>query len=93
MNKFEFKTDDKMEKYCIEIAETMVRLFNISIEEAFGRINNHWRGQELVGYECLVMHEDEEYWANTIYYTEDSFWWMPEQKDSLKVRKYNNQQI
>lgn len=39
----------------------------------------------------MVFHEDEEYWANAIYYTDDSYWWMPEMPDTLKVKVYNSE--
>lgn len=87
MNKFEFITDDQSEEFCNEIAEKMIELFGISKDEAIGRINSLWRGLEIVGLD-LIYHEDEEYWAKTIYYGHNSCWWLKEGKEELKPVPY-----
>jgi hypothetical protein len=76
MSKFSFTTDSQSEQFCIEIADEMVKTFGISGEEAIGRINRHWKGLVLVGPYDLIYHEGKKYWANTIYYGHDSFWWL-----------------
>lgn len=76
MRQFAFKTDEESAEYCEAVIQEMVRLFDISEEEALGRMNRAWRGIEFVGDDDLIYHEDEEYWAKNIYYGKDSAWWM-----------------
>jgi hypothetical protein len=66
------------------IANKMVELFGIFIDEAVGRINRDWRGQEIIGMD-IIYHETEEYWAKTIYYG-GAHWWKGE--EGLKPRPY-----
>jgi len=77
MNKirFEFETDPKSFSYCLDIVQRMIVLFNISENEALLRINRRWIGLALKGEDDLIYHEDEDYWANTIYFGKDSDWW------------------
>lgn len=75
MTGFEFKTDDQSEKFCCDVIEEMVVLFSISKQEALGRMNRLWKGLEFLGSEDLIYHEDETYWAMTIYYGKGSNWW------------------
>ncbi|OOM73582.1 hypothetical protein CLPUN_44780 [Clostridium puniceum] len=89
MSKFEFVTDDESEEFCTEIAEKMVELFIIFKDEAIGRINRCWKGLEIIG-DDLIYHEDEEYWAKTIYYGKRSFWWLKEGSEDLKPIPYDN---
>lgn len=84
MSHFSFTTDQGGEAYCALIAGEMERLFGISRQEAIGRINRHWAGQTNVGPDAMVYREDEEFWANTIYYTSDSYWWIPGKKVDVK---------
>lgn len=76
MSRFSFKTDQESYKYCEEILKKMVALFSIEESEALGRMNRSWEGQDLRGDDEVIYHEDEEYWANTIYYGKGSYWWM-----------------
>lgn len=76
MSMFEFRTDNESETYCLDIVREMNRLFAISENEAIGRMNRAWKGIEFIGSDDLIYHEDEKYWANTIYYGKDSYWWM-----------------
>ena len=76
MNRFNFRTDTKSERYCDEIIRKMMNIFSISENEAVGRMNMLWDGLEIVGEDDLIYHEDVEYWVNTIYYGKDSNWWM-----------------
>ena len=75
--KFEFEVDEESYEYCCEIADKMVEFFCISYEEAIARVNSQWRENIMIGYERLLFHELPEDWANHIYYTHDSYWWMP----------------
>ncbi len=75
MREFTFKTDEQSRDYCELILQEMVQLFGISEEEALVRMNRTWRGLEFLGDNDLIYHEDEEYWANNIYYGKDSMWW------------------
>ena len=84
---FDFKTDKESYEFCMLIANKMVELFKISLNEAIGRINRDWNGKDILGLD-VVYHEDEEYWAKTIYYGHDSFWWLKEGKEELKALPY-----
>jgi hypothetical protein len=77
MGAFSFKTDQKSEVFCMSIAREMVAAFGISQSEAIRRISHFW-GQltEIIGENDLVYHEDERYWARTVYYGAGSFWWI-----------------
>ena len=75
MRNYQFVTDKESRVYVDAILDEMVRLFSIPEEEALGRINRAWKALELIGDEDLIYHEDEEYWAKTIYYGKDSEWW------------------
>lgn len=74
------RTDEYGAKFLEGIVSTMVELFGISEEEAIGRINRDWTWGDLVGQPLVVYHEDPEYWAKTIYYGTDSYWWIKEEK-------------
>lgn len=76
MNEFEFETDSKSAEFCEKIVATMMALFRIDRAEAIGRINRDWRGLKIAGPNEVIFHEDETFWANTIYYGKDSEWWL-----------------
>jgi hypothetical protein len=68
--------------YLSETAEAMMRLFNISEDEAIGRIAQefgHWDlGDDE---ECWMLgHEEPEYWAHWTYYG-DILWWLMEPQE------------
>jgi hypothetical protein len=86
MNSFEFETDSQSAAFCHEIARQMVELFGIPLEEAIGRINRDWKGLKIVGPDDVVYHEDEAYWAKTIYFGKGSNWWL--NPPNLKPRPY-----
>lgn len=73
---FSFETDRDGREYCEEIVGVMVALFEIPEDEALGRLNRFWKGKPIVGEHDMVYHREPEYWAKTIYYGKDSFWWM-----------------
>jgi hypothetical protein len=74
---FEFQTDALLLELMIDIAKTMVSLFDISPEEAVGRINSRWKGMtfNLGDHEDIVFRETPYYWAKSIYYVDSLLWW------------------
>ena len=86
MSPFTFITDQESQTYCLEIAQEMVDTFNISEEEAIGRINNGFLNQSIVGDDLAFYHEVPEYWAKSIYYEQGVHWWLGE--EGLKPRAY-----
>jgi hypothetical protein len=80
MSKFTFVTDEHSEEYCVEIAQAMANDFGISEDEAVSRINQHWSGLTIVGEEDMIYHELPHYWAWTVYYGHDSYWWISSPK-------------
>ncbi len=79
MSKFLFETDQQSEEFCLRIAQEMMMLFGITELEAIGRINRQWQGQKIVGPDLMIYHEDEEFWAKTIYYGPGVYWWLGEE--------------
>jgi len=88
MNTFIFETDDQATAFCEEIVRQMVEIFGITREESIGRINREWQGLKLVSPDDVIYHEDEIYWAKTIYYGKGSNWWL--NSANLKPRPYPN---
>lgn len=88
MTKFQFQTDTESEDFCNSILIEMVRKFAISEKEALGRINAAWKGAEIYDGD-VIFHEDEVYWANAIYYGNDSMWW--QNPDGLKPLPYSDE--
>ncbi len=84
-NEFKFDVQGQLLEYCREILREMMSEFGISYEEALGRINNHWAGQE---FDCpdTVYHETTEYWAKRIYYKSSCKWWVKGAK--LEAKPY-----
>ena len=78
--------DREGEEYCIEIALLMVSLFQITEEEAVGRINDHFKYQKIVVSDHPVYHELPDFWAKTIYYGPAVYWWIEGQE--LQPAKY-----
>ncbi len=77
MGAFPFKTDQKSEAFCASIAREMVALFGISESEAIRRTGHFWGHLPgIFGEDDVVYHEDQSYWAKTIYYGAGSFWWI-----------------
>lgn len=65
-----------------EVKTEMMLLFGIEEEEAVGRINRHWQGRQFLSeMELLVLCHDhhDEYWAKTIWYGPQSFWWVKDE--------------
>ena len=76
MSRFAFLTDGKSAAFCDEIVAKMVELFRISENEAVGRLNREFQDMEFVGEEHVFYHEDDEYWANRVYWGHGSKWWL-----------------
>lgn len=89
MINFQFEYNKKGYEFCLEIADKMVELFNITYEEAVDRINSQWHDIPLIDDDDIVYHDDAEQWANVIYYREDSGWYDPELKEKLHPKVYN----
>jgi hypothetical protein len=81
LGKFIIKTDKRSELYLTSIWEKLIELFGVSEDEAYGRINRYWGGRDIIGDEQMIYHEDEEYWAKTLYYGKGSLWWLHEGED------------
>jgi hypothetical protein len=64
--------------YLEEIAQEMVSIFQISLEEARGRINRELRDRTFFSpLEInVLLHEEQDVWANHIYYGRESCWWL-----------------
>ncbi|WP_341278967.1 hypothetical protein [Paenibacillus sp. FSL H8-0537] len=84
MNKYHFQVSNNAEQYCDEVINEMVKLFNISYNEALGRVNRHWVGNRFDD-DSLLFHMLPEEWANDIYYGVNSFWWKKEKKDLIPL--------
>jgi len=82
---FDFGTDKESQFFCESIAREMVRLFNISHDEAIGRINREWMRRKIIG-DDVIYHETENYWAKNIYFGKSSEWWLSPL--SLKPKPY-----
>ena len=78
MTEYAFPTCAETRDLCDRVVIEMQRLFGVSAAEALGRINRQWAGDDLSSPDDIVLHEEEEFWAKTIYYTKDSMWWLDE---------------
>lgn len=84
MRKYDCNFDDFGREFLDSIVDKMIELFGISEDEAVGRINRHWPGQGFFDIERedkeynMAYHELPHFWANSIYYTNDSLWWRPD---------------
>jgi hypothetical protein len=82
---FNFTASESVLTYCEEILDLMQERFEISFEEALGRINEAWGGRPFWSEE-LIFHETSEFWAYDIYYGHDSGWW--QKPPELKALPY-----
>jgi len=86
MEIFKFKTTQSSENYCFEISRHMVEEFNITHEEAVGRINDVWDG---IDWEDDIESEDYDWryhelpreWAFIIYFGHESFYWLKDKSE------------
>jgi hypothetical protein len=72
-----------------KIATEMVHIFGIDRREAVGRINKFWSGRKefLTDTQTsLLFRENPVFWAKTIYYRDDAYWWRGE--EGLSPRDY-----
>lgn len=73
---YTFTTDYKSKEFFDKVAELMIVLFEISHDEAVGRMNRLWNDQVFTGPDNLIYHEDVDFWAYNVFYGGDSSWWM-----------------
>ncbi len=73
-------TEEALE-YFEEIARQMILLFPITIDEAIGRINRFWKDRDITSEVevNMLLHEEPDYWAKTVYYGRNSTWWLGEE--------------
>ena len=74
--------------YFERIVHQLQTLFRITRDEAAGRLNRFWEGQDFSGEMDvnLLRHESPTYWAKTIYYGPEARWWKGE--DGLQPQPY-----
>ena len=86
---FTFDGDEDAKSYGLRIARTMVRLFNIPLSEAIGRINRDWKDKKIFGPDQIYRRDPEE-WAKMIYYESGTFWWVEKwmAQHTLKSKPY-----
>ncbi len=86
MAEYEFDVPTSERGFMRRIVATMMEIFQMSHDEAVGRINAHWAGQEFrsAGKRMVLHHESPEWWAKTIAYGSDSYWWLDEENTQLR---------
>lgn len=87
MKKIRVATTKEAQEFCEGIVMEMIQLFNISEEEAWGRVNDFWKRPFNEDYD-IRYHETYNYWANTIYYGKETSWWKREGDPTLKPVPY-----
>jgi sugar lactone lactonase YvrE len=80
MLQLSFNVNSESEAFCLAIVSAMRSRFGITHTEAIMRLNQQWRGLDLTGPNDMIYHEDENYWASTIYYGANSDWWLSEEE-------------
>jgi hypothetical protein len=90
MGKFPYALDGKAENFCLRIARRMMVFFNITEEEAAGRINDYWKKEKIVGIN-LVYHREGDDWAKLIYYEAGTWYWVDKwmTENTPRPRKYS----
>lgn len=63
---FSFPVVEDMREFVSEIVFVMAKENAISVDEALGILNRHWKSFA-IGDDNLLGHEEPEYWARTIY--------------------------
>lgn len=86
MSEFSFRTDARSRAFCEEIAQEMHRIFGFGREEAVGRINRQWYGNDFFGDEDLRYHEAPDFWAQDIAYGSSVPWHLGE--SGVKPKPY-----
>lgn len=74
-NEITVNGDERAKLFCLEIAQEMIRLFEISMSEAIGRINREFKDERIFGPNQIYRRDPEE-WAKTIYYEPGTYWWI-----------------
>lgn len=75
INRITINGDKRAKQYCLEIAQEMVKLSEIPMSEAIGRINREFKGKRIFGPNQFYIRYPEE-WAKLIYYEDGTFWWV-----------------
>ncbi|MGQ0846757.1 MAG: hypothetical protein ACT4QF_21780 [Sporichthyaceae bacterium] len=72
--------------YLDEIAQEMISLFSIDLEEAHGRLNRAFATRSFVTplEVDVLLHEEQDVWAKHVYYGRESLWWLGEE-DALPL--------
>jgi hypothetical protein len=83
MYKYKFSTTKKAANYLDEIVAQLVALFNISHQEAVGRINRHWSNITHFGNDDMLFHMLPYEWAHEVYYGHGTPWWRAGDKNDL----------
>ena len=80
MGLWTFEVTEEAAIYLDQIRGEMLLLFDITDDEAIGRINRHFSGQTITSDEQVLnlLHEEQDQWARHIYFGRDSFWWVRE---------------
>jgi len=82
---FLFNTDRDSEVVCESVVWSLTEHFDVTAEEALGRVNRHWLGQTLAGDESLRFRSVE-FWANMVYYGEASEWWNLDEAERQRLK-------
>lgn len=88
MNELRVRGTQEAIDFVRDIATEMTLIFGIPYDEAVGRINAVWSGQEfLTELEVATLtHEEPDIWAKRIYYEPGSMFWISE--EGLKPKPY-----
>ena len=88
MTDIDIRATEEALEYFEQIAREMVLLFPITMDEAVGRINRFWQGRDITSEVevDMLLHEEPDSWARTVYYGRNSSWWLGE--EGLKPLPY-----
>lgn len=88
MTSIEIQANGEALAYFEEIAREMLLLFPITMDEAVGRMNKFWQGRDFTRpvEVDMLLHEEPDAWAKTVYYGRNSEWWLRE--DGLEPQPF-----
>jgi hypothetical protein len=75
---FIMPTSAEVDELLAGIRDEMVALFGISESEAVARVNQQWQGMDLSSQDEIILHEDEYFWALTVYFGNAVPDWSPD---------------
>ena len=92
MGKFPCAIDTQAETFCLRIARRMKTFFEISEDEAIGRVNEFFSNTKIGGPAEIAYHRVAEDWAKLIYYEEGTWYWVDKwmKEHTPKPRPYPN---